>query len=201
MRRPNIWGTCIVRRSMNCGSPRAPARNIPRSWPSASGKACSRNSSPRTTPSTPAFTARSTSIAERSRTFFTPACKARPRIREPIKRCGPSPTPDSCRACAATANVSRSCNCSAASRGSIHRFAPTLSFQSRLRALSHSVNARKPSDRLFQHALDALAERGIEPHEVLHVGSGLARDIVPAKKVAPIRALMVPKGCSTVSRR
>ena len=56
-------------------------------------------------------------------------------------------------------------------------------FSEPLRALSHAINARKPSERLFQHALDALAEQGIEPHEVLHVGSALARDIVPAKKL------------------
>jgi hypothetical protein len=62
-------------------------------------------------------------------------------------------------------------------------------FPEPLRALSHTVNARKPSDRLFQHALDALAARGIEPHEVLHIGSGLARDIVPAKKLGMRTAL------------
>jgi FMN phosphatase YigB (HAD superfamily) len=58
-----------------------------------------------------------------------------------------------------------------------------------LRALSHNVRARKPSERLFQHAVDALAARGIEPREVLHVGSRLARDIAPAKKLGLRTAL------------
>lgn len=51
-----------------------------------------------------------------------------------------------------------------------------------LRILSAERKARKPSDTLFKAAVDALAARGIKPSEALHVGSSLARDILPAKK-------------------
>ncbi|WP_020469996.1 HAD family hydrolase [Zavarzinella formosa] len=50
------------------------------------------------------------------------------------------------------------------------------------RLLSHSLNARKPSDTMFQAALETLGEAGIEASETLHVGSSLTRDIGPAKK-------------------
>jgi FMN phosphatase YigB (HAD superfamily) len=55
--------------------------------------------------------------------------------------------------------------------------------------LSCHVNGRKPSERLFQRALDELAQRGIEPAEVLHVGTRLAHDVVPAKKLGLRTAL------------
>jgi len=50
------------------------------------------------------------------------------------------------------------------------------------RFLSAERNARKPSDTLFRAAVAALAGRGVAPHETLHVGSSLARDIAPAKR-------------------
>jgi FMN phosphatase YigB (HAD superfamily) len=56
-------------------------------------------------------------------------------------------------------------------------------------ALSHAVRGRKPSERLFHAALDALAANGIEPHEVLHVGSRLERDLLPARKLGLRTAL------------
>src|SRR5207253_2386885 len=52
-----------------------------------------------------------------------------------------------------------------------------------VRVLSHTCRARKPSPRIFDQAVDALAKKGIEAHEVLHVGSSLPRDIGPAKKL------------------
>jgi phosphoglycolate phosphatase-like HAD superfamily hydrolase len=58
-----------------------------------------------------------------------------------------------------------------------------------LQTWSHAVRGRKPSERLFRHALEILGARGIEPHEVLHVGSRLARDIEPAKKLGMRTAL------------
>lgn len=58
-----------------------------------------------------------------------------------------------------------------------------------LRALSCDVRGRKPSERLFRRAVDALALRGIEPGEVLHVGSSLTRDLLPAKKLGLRTAL------------
>src|SRR5207244_2803820 len=52
-----------------------------------------------------------------------------------------------------------------------------------LRALSHEVRARKPSERLFRHLLPALAQRHIAPDQVLHVGSRAALDIAPARRL------------------
>jgi FMN phosphatase YigB (HAD superfamily) len=50
------------------------------------------------------------------------------------------------------------------------------------RVISYQHRARKPSDLVFQAAVEAMGERGFEPHEVLHVGSSLPRDVGPAKK-------------------
>src|SRR5262245_10021575 len=58
-----------------------------------------------------------------------------------------------------------------------------------LRALSHEVKARKPSDRLFRHLLERLEQRGIAPAEVLHVGSHVAHDVVPARRLGMRTAL------------
>jgi FMN phosphatase YigB (HAD superfamily) len=55
--------------------------------------------------------------------------------------------------------------------------------------LSCDVKARKPSDRLFRQAVTALAEKGIEPEEVLHVGSRIAQDVIPARKLGMRTAL------------
>jgi histidinol phosphatase-like enzyme len=51
-----------------------------------------------------------------------------------------------------------------------------------LRVLSCQHRARKPSDALFEAAIEALGAKGIEPGEVLHIGSSLPRDVGPAKK-------------------
>ncbi len=58
-----------------------------------------------------------------------------------------------------------------------------------LRFLSHEALGRKPSERLFRQALTALAQKGIKPHEVLHVGSRIAQDIVPARRLGMRTAL------------
>jgi FMN phosphatase YigB (HAD superfamily) len=52
-----------------------------------------------------------------------------------------------------------------------------------LRVLSYEQRSRKPAERLFRQALTVLGERGIEPEEVLHIGSRLALDVVPARKL------------------
>jgi hypothetical protein len=52
-----------------------------------------------------------------------------------------------------------------------------------LRACSHEVRARKPSERLFRHLLPVLAERDIAPEHVLHIGSRAALDIAPARRL------------------
>ena len=49
--------------------------------------------------------------------------------------------------------------------------------------LSCDVRGRKPSERLFRQALSVLAEQGIGPGEVLHVGSRIGQDLVPARRL------------------
>jgi FMN phosphatase YigB (HAD superfamily) len=58
-----------------------------------------------------------------------------------------------------------------------------------LEVLSCDARARKPSDRLYKQALTALRERGIEPEEVLHVGSRIAQDVIPARRLGMRTAL------------
>jgi FMN phosphatase YigB (HAD superfamily) len=58
-----------------------------------------------------------------------------------------------------------------------------------LQALSCDVRGRKPSERLFRHALQALSERGIAAEQVLHVGSRLAQDVAAAKRAGMRTAL------------
>ncbi len=55
--------------------------------------------------------------------------------------------------------------------------------------LSGEVRARKPSERLFRIALDRLAEQDITPDQVLHVGSRLSLDLIPARKLGMRTAL------------
>jgi len=56
-------------------------------------------------------------------------------------------------------------------------------------ALSYQVGMRKPSDRLFRTTLARLADRGIKPDQVLHVGSRIAQDIAPARRLGMRTAL------------
>jgi putative hydrolase of the HAD superfamily len=62
-------------------------------------------------------------------------------------------------------------------------------FDGSLRSLSFEVGARKPSERLCKHLLVAAAQRGIAPLQILHVGSRIAEDLVPAKKLGMRTAL------------
>jgi FMN phosphatase YigB (HAD superfamily) len=62
-------------------------------------------------------------------------------------------------------------------------------FSKEMRALSFEVGSKKPSDRLFQRLRAALDSQGLAPHEVLHVGSRIAQDVVPAKKLGMRTAL------------
>jgi FMN phosphatase YigB (HAD superfamily) len=59
----------------------------------------------------------------------------------------------------------------------------------RLRVLSCEERARKPSERLFRRMLEMLGPRGIGPGEVLHVGSRVAHDVVPARRLGMRTAL------------
>jgi FMN phosphatase YigB (HAD superfamily) len=58
-----------------------------------------------------------------------------------------------------------------------------LLFDSGLRALSFDQRGRKPSEKLFKPVLQAAAERGFSPLQILHIGSRLAEDIAPARKL------------------
>jgi FMN phosphatase YigB (HAD superfamily) len=62
-------------------------------------------------------------------------------------------------------------------------------FDKNLRALSFETGAKKPSDRLFESLVKGLENRGISPHETLHVGSRIAQDVAPAKKAGMRTAL------------
>lgn len=50
------------------------------------------------------------------------------------------------------------------------------------RVLSCDVKGRKPSDTMFEAAIEMLGRAGIDANETLHIGSSLTRDIAPAKK-------------------
>jgi FMN phosphatase YigB (HAD superfamily) len=67
------------------------------------------------------------------------------------------------------------------------------------RVVSYQHRARKPSDLMFQAAVEAMAGRGFEPHEVLHVGSSLPRDVGPAKKWGMRTALFAGDRASLVA--
>ncbi|HSQ57711.1 MAG TPA: HAD hydrolase-like protein [Gemmata sp.] len=54
---------------------------------------------------------------------------------------------------------------------------------STLRVISAEKRARKPSETLFKAAAAAAMTKGIAPGEILHVGSSIPRDLVPAKKL------------------
>ncbi len=54
---------------------------------------------------------------------------------------------------------------------------------SELMALSCDVAGKKPSQRLFRALLGPLAERDIATNQVLHVGSSVANDVVPARRL------------------
>jgi FMN phosphatase YigB (HAD superfamily) len=66
---------------------------------------------------------------------------------------------------------------------------PEEVFTEGLVVLSHELRGRKPSERLFRHALAALEERGVEPGEVLHVGSRVVQDLAPARRLGMRTAL------------
>ncbi len=55
--------------------------------------------------------------------------------------------------------------------------------------LSCDVRGKKPSERLFRKALTALQEKGISPAEVLHVGSRVQQDLIPARRLGMRTAL------------
>jgi FMN phosphatase YigB (HAD superfamily) len=56
-------------------------------------------------------------------------------------------------------------------------------------ALSYEVRSRLPSDKVLRHALATFAEHDVSPPEVLHVGSRVAQDVVPARRLGMKTAL------------
>lgn len=68
--------------------------------------------------------------------------------------------------------------------------------ESEMRFLSFKVGVKKPSETLFRKALDALNERDITPQQVLHVGSRVEKDIIPAKKLGMRTALFAGDSAS-----
>ncbi len=70
---------------------------------------------------------------------------------------------------------------------------PTAALDAMLSAgpcsLSYDIRGRKPSPRLFRHALDELKSKGVEPAQVLHVGSRVQQDIAPARRLGLRTAL------------
>ena len=55
--------------------------------------------------------------------------------------------------------------------------------------LSYEVRGRKPSERLFRHTVSALNQEGIAPNEVLHVGTRIQQDLLPARRLGMRTAL------------
>ncbi len=62
-------------------------------------------------------------------------------------------------------------------------------FNEELCVWSFQERAKKPSERLYRQLLTALAQGGIEPGQVLHVGSRLAQDVGPARRLGLRTAL------------
>lgn len=55
--------------------------------------------------------------------------------------------------------------------------------------LSHEIRGRKPSERLFRHIVNALIQQGVTPNQVLHIGTSITRDLVPAHRLGMRTAL------------
>jgi FMN phosphatase YigB (HAD superfamily) len=55
--------------------------------------------------------------------------------------------------------------------------------------LSYEFRGRKPSERLFRQAVQALTQQGIAANQVLHVGTSITRDLAPARRLGMRTAL------------
>ena len=58
------------------------------------------------------------------------------------------------------------------------------------------LGVRKPGEQLFRQTLGVLRKRGITPDQVLHVGSRITQDIVPAKRLGMRTALFAGDSAS-----
>jgi FMN phosphatase YigB (HAD superfamily) len=70
-----------------------------------------------------------------------------------------------------------------------------------LRICSYEVRGRKPSERLFRRFLSAVAEKGISPGQVLHVGARASLDIAPARRLGMKTALFAGDKASLQATR
>jgi len=77
--------------------------------------------------------------------------------------------------------------------------AELTAFRPSLQFLSCDYKARKPSPTFLDGVMESLEKQGIEPFEVLHVGSSIPRDIVPAKKLGFRTALFAGDKASLVA--
>jgi FMN phosphatase YigB (HAD superfamily) len=57
------------------------------------------------------------------------------------------------------------------------------------RTLSCDARGRKPSERLYRQALAGLTQRGLTSDQVLHVGSRVQQDLIPARRLGMKTAL------------
>ena len=155
------------------------------------GSASSRSCCRRTTSSTPAFSARSTSSAARSPISSTPACKGRPAypgaaaaLRH-VARSRPEARSD-CRRPVFHAR-------SVAARPGRRRRRPSASMRCSTKDLRVPVvRARRP--QAVGAAVSGtpgrpLEQQGLAPAQVLHVGSRLMRDLAPAQELGMRTAL------------
>jgi hypothetical protein len=53
---------------------------------------------------------------------------------------------------------------------------------SELRCLSFEIQGRRPSERLFRHIAQRFGQRGLSATQVLHIGSSVTHDVVPARR-------------------
>jgi hypothetical protein len=60
-----------------------------------------------------------------------------------------------------------------------------------LSVLSFEVGARKPARRIFRRVKEMLSEHDLQPSRVLHVGSRIGQDLVPARRLGMRTALFV----------
>ena len=68
-------------------------------------------------------------------------------------------------------------------------------------ALSYREGVRKPSKSLFRRSVQAFAEAGIRPDEILHIGSRIDEDIAPARDAGMRTALFAGDADSLTADR
>jgi FMN phosphatase YigB (HAD superfamily) len=56
-------------------------------------------------------------------------------------------------------------------------------FDPDLRVLSCDWGSKKPSERLYRQFLEGLKKEGITPEQVLHIGTRMDQDVIPARKL------------------